>query len=82
MAEMTEGPNPVVLHEDCHAPVDGYTLCLQRCRYTHNGEPQRDGYRFVWKTPDGTPIDADTQAIIPSLTVLMDLAEATKQRGR
>jgi hypothetical protein len=60
----------IVLHQIAHpehAPHD-WRLCLQHVRYQYDtGEKPEDGFRFIWRRPDGSLQPARGQARIPSL---------------
>ncbi len=65
-----------VTHPEVFGP--GWRLLLQWGSYIHKGEDSEDGYRFIWKRPDGSLQAARGQARIPSLAharLLMALAE-------
>ena len=42
-----------IIHE---VTADGpeWKLCLQWCRYFHDGGDLEEGYRFMWRRPDGS----------------------------
>ncbi|MHB8173412.1 MAG: hypothetical protein ACYDFU_02975 [Nitrospirota bacterium] len=42
-------------------------LCLQWCRYFFDDGHMDEGYRFIWRRPDGSLLAARGQARIPSL---------------
>ena len=57
-----------IIHE---VTADGpeWKLCLQWCRYFHDGGDLEEGYRFMWRRPDGSLQAARGQARIPSRAV-------------
>jgi hypothetical protein len=60
---------------------NGWTLCFQKCTYHYDDESVEDGYRFIWKRPDGTLQAARGQARIPNASILHELTEAAKNAG-
>lgn len=58
-------------HED-------WQICFQRVRYVHEDGRTEEGYRFIWRRPDGSLQAARGQARLPSL----DLAGRLMQRAR
>lgn len=56
-----------------------WQLCFQRCRYMYNDGSVQDGFRFIWRRPDGSLQGARGQARIPSLKdARLLMAEAEK----
>ena len=56
-----------------------WELCLQWCLYVYDDGSSENGYRSIWRRPDGSLQPARGQARIPSLnqaTVLMDMAKS------
>ena len=73
----------VQIHEevrlnDASLPPD-WDLCFQWVTYDYdNGDPSQDGYRFIWRRPNGHLQAARGQARIPSgADLLLLLAKAT-----
>ena len=60
---------------------NGYTLCFQYCTYRYSNNTQQNGYRFIWRRPDGTLRAARGQARIPSVSVLLELVAKALQEG-
>jgi hypothetical protein len=58
-----------------------YELCLQWCRYVYDDGVVEDGYRFVWRRPDGTIQGARGQARIPSLSMVNHLVSMANDAG-
>ncbi len=56
-----------ILNEVTRDAGDDWQLCFQRCRYMYNDGSVQDGFRFIWRRPDGTLQGARGQARIPSL---------------
>jgi hypothetical protein len=77
-----------VLDEVSGDPVNGSHLCFQWCRYVYIDGALEEGYRFIWRRPDGSLQPARGQARIPSIEIarkLMDKAVAEgwgKHKGR
>ena len=60
---------------------EGYRLCLQWCRYLYHDGGSQEGYRFIWRRPDGTLQAARGQARIPSIAVMDALTKEAKKKG-
>lgn len=61
-----------------------WTLCFQWCFYDYeNGNPEsnEEGFRFIWKTPEGKLQAARGQARIPNMETIMELIESAKKQG-
>jgi hypothetical protein len=68
-----------VLNEVTGDPVNDSQLCFQWCRYVYLDGALEEGYRFIWRRPDGSLQAARGQARIPSIEIarkLMDKAVA------
>jgi hypothetical protein len=68
-----------VLNEVQLGKGEDWKLCFQRARYMYDNGATEDGYRFIWRRPDGSLQGARGQARIPSLKdarVLMGMAES------
>lgn len=66
-----------VVHPKHVRAEEEWRLCLQWVRYMHEDGAIEDGYRFIWRRPDGSLQAARGQARIPSLKdaeLLMHLA--------
>ena len=66
-----------------HVKLDssGWRLALQWTRYMHENGSIEDGYRFIWRRPDGSLQAARGQARIPSLTDAMLLMRLATENG-
>jgi hypothetical protein len=74
VAILRDGADEVALDKD-----GGWKLCFQRCRYMYSNGESEDGYRFIWRRPDGSLQGARGQARIPSLKdARLLMAEAEK----
>ena len=60
---------------------NGWTLCFQKCTYHLDEDITEDGYRFIWRRPNGKLQAARGQARIPDAAVLQRLTEAAKTEG-
>lgn len=58
----------------------GWTLCFQYCRY-HFADKEQEGYRFIWKTPEGRLQPARGQARIPSIADALELISNAMHSG-
>lgn len=58
-----------------------WELCLQWCLYVYDDGSSENGYRFIWRRPDGSLQPARGQARIPSLRQAMELMEMAKSEG-
>jgi len=69
----------VVLNEVKKGDQGDWNLCFQWCRYEYGGGTEQNGYRFIWRRPNGNLQGARGQAVIPSIADIMELtAEAIK----
>jgi len=58
-----------------------WTLCFQQVTYNYEDGTKQDGYRFIWKRPDGTLQAARGQARIPDAAILDRLTQEAKSKG-
>ena len=58
---------------------NGWKLCFQKCTYCKNNP--EDGYRFIWRYPNGNLQPARGQARIPSKNDLDILTSKAMQEG-
>lgn len=74
--------NVYLIHE-VKKPIgnDGWILCFQYGRYVYEDGTQEEGYRFIWRYPDGKQQGARGQARIPSLTDAQDLIKRAIEDG-
>ena len=61
---------------------EGYQLCFQYGRYEYGNdiEPE-NGYRFIWRRPNGNMQAARGQARIPSIADIKYLISKAKEEG-
>lgn len=53
------------LHDQGH--WEGWELCFQSCRYVYDNGEIEDGFRFIWRRPDGSLQPARGQARLPTV---------------
>lgn len=70
-----------ILNETFEGPEADWRLCFQRVRYIYDDGTIDEGYRFIWRRPDGSLQGARGQARIPSLRVARLLMAAAEQEG-
>ena len=73
----------VVFNEAKITKPSNWELCFQYCRYEY-GDSQRNqenGYRFIWRKPDGKLQGARGQARIPSISDILTLTSIALQEG-
>ncbi|MDQ0208941.1 hypothetical protein [Alkalicoccobacillus murimartini] len=58
-----------------------WVLCLQFCRYVYDNGDLQEGYRFIWRKPDGKLQAARGQARIPKLSDASKLMEKAQAEG-
>lgn len=73
----------VIFKEAIHPdyPKGGWCLCLQWVRYMGDDGKTQDGYRFIWRRPDGSLQAARGQARIPSLAEAESLFQIARDDG-
>lgn len=71
----------VVLNEVRRFPEGQWQLCFQRCRYEYGDGDEEEGYRFIWRRPNGNLQGARGQARIPSMADIMELLAAAVRAG-
>lgn len=62
-----------------HFPDSNWVLCFQYGTYYYDDRTSLDGYRYIWRRPNGNLQPARGQARIPSIAIakkLLDKAEA------
>lgn len=58
-----------------------WCLCFQYCRYEYGDGTEENGYRFIWRRPDGTLQGARGQARIPSIANILELTAKALKAG-
>lgn len=61
--------------------TETWKLCLQRARYVYDNGEIDEGYRFIWRRPNGNLQGARGQARIPSLKIARLLMAAAEKEG-
>ena len=59
----------------------GWLLCFQKVRYVYDNGEVQEGYRFIWRRPDGSLQAARGQARIPSLKTARVLMAQSEKEG-
>ncbi len=71
-----------ILHEVPNNIESGeWVLCFQECIYHYDDNTTEDGFRFIWRRPDGSLQAARGQARIPDSQSLYELIDAAIQNG-
>lgn len=72
----------VTYDQEVQEPVSGgWTFCFQRCVFRLEDGSAEDGYRFIWRRPDGTLQDGREQVRIPSAELLYLLTDRARIEG-
>ncbi len=58
-----------------------WNLCFQWCLYVYEDGTNENGYRFIYRRPDGSLQPARGQARIPSIEILESLVDEAKKQG-
>ena len=59
----------------------GWTLCFQKVTYHYEDGGTQDGFRFIWRRPDGSLQAARGQARIETYEQMMALINQAKEDG-
>jgi len=70
-----------VIHEAVDGVPGDWQLCFQWCRYIFSKGDMEEGYRFIWRRPDGSLQAARGQARIPSIKVARELMKEAEEAG-
>jgi len=70
-----------VVNEVSEGIEGDWVLCLQWCRYLYDDGNLEQGYRFIWRRPNGTLQPARGQARIPSLDWAQRLMDRARNAG-
>lgn len=71
----------IILKEVKIEVEDGWNLCFQWCKYKYDDGKSQNGYRFIWRRPDGSLQAARGQARIPSFAQMNELIEMAAIAG-
>lgn len=71
----------VVLKEVTLDPPNDWRLCLQWVRYVYDDGDMEEGYRFIYRRPDGSLQAARGQARIPNLDRARELMAQAEAQG-
>lgn len=73
----------ITVHREVRLGEEGqWQLCFQWCTYVHEDDsPNEDGYRFIWRRPDGSLQAARGQARIPSAADILALLHLAAREG-
>lgn len=66
---------PKAVHNGC------WTLCFQKVTYHYDDGSTQDGYRFIWRRPNGSLQAARGQARIESYEQMQSLIDQAKKEG-
>ena len=60
---------------------DSWVLCFQYVRYEYTDDSEQEGYRFIWRRPNGNMQGARGQARIPSVAKMLELVSMAMAEG-
>ena len=64
-----------------NANSEDWNLCFQKVTYHYDDGGKQDGFRFIWRRPDGSLQAARGQARIENYEQMMELIDQAKQSG-
>ena len=70
-----------ILNETPQNRIHDWQLCFQRCTYHYDNGATEDGYRFIWRRPDGSLQAARGQARLPDMESIENLLEQAQKEG-
>ncbi len=70
-----------IKHEVTNGEVGYWRLCFQYGIYHYDVDADENGYRFIWRKPDGSLQPARGQARIPSTTDIFELLALASKNG-
>lgn len=70
-----------IIHEVPTKRIADWQLCFQDCVFHYDDGSNDEGYRFIWRRPDGVLQPARGQARIPSKQELEQLLNQATQEG-
>ncbi|WP_437972748.1 hypothetical protein WMF11_26805 [Sorangium sp. So ce295] len=73
----------ITVHHEVYLGEEGsWRLCFQWCTYAYDDDsPDENGYRFIWRRPDGSLQAARGQARIPSAADIFGLLQLAARDG-
>ena len=70
-----------ILNEFPKNRIQDWQLCFQQCVYHYDDGAEEDGYRFIWRRPDGSLQAARGQARLPDRKTIEYLLQQAKNEG-
>ncbi len=71
-----------IIHEVSTGKNTGeWELSFQWCQYVYQGGTSENGYRFIWRRPDGSLQPARGQARLPSIKIAEELIQKARVEG-
>ena len=70
-----------IINEARRGEEGDWCLCFQWCRYVYDDGATENGYRFIWRRPNGNLQAARGQARIPSVRAAQSLIQQAKAEG-
>lgn len=71
----------IVLNEVTKGTEGNWILCFQYCKYEYGDGTNQNGYRFIWRRPNGNLQGARGQARIPSIADILELTSRAIRDG-
>ena len=72
----------VKIHDEVKLPQgNGFHICFQNVTYHWDDESEDDGYRFIWRNPNGNLLPSRGQARIADAVTLNRLLKKAKSQG-
>lgn len=73
----------VEVHKEVPKELNGgeWNLCFQKVTYHYDDGRMQNGYRFIWRRPDGSLQAARGQARIESYEQMHELIDLAKKEG-
>ncbi|MGN0033258.1 MAG: hypothetical protein ACI358_05725 [Candidatus Limimorpha sp.] len=73
----------VKIHKEvpCELREGRWNLCFQKVTYHYDDGSEQDGFRFIWRRPDGSLQAARGQARIESYEQMHELIDMAKKDG-
>jgi hypothetical protein len=82
VVKMTKAQTRVVVINEARIGEEGHwNLCFQYCRYEFGDGKEENGYRFIWRTPEGNLQATRGQARIPSISDINYLTGVALKEG-